>query len=343
MFPVRWRGRDLLLTGSSYDGTVALYDLGLPDNFEAAHDQQVIGVALTAPEDIVVSADAGGTIVARHINNGKLLAAPLVTGVEPTLAVEAWHVDDDVIAATGSGSIHVSDQKLRRWNLSNGSPYGEPIKAHRRFVPSLSRVPVAGNDVLVTVGPPLVQPVGHPSVIRLWRLSDGELLGEFSTNTRSMITGFAAGVTGGRPVGVVSTFSEPLTLVVLDDPKEPPHRIPQAGKDIVLDIADSYIVAVTSTREHTPGREIHVWDITGSRFGGFQGNTYVTAAVVREWPTAYIGWADGAVSLVDLAAGSDVCTQLQFPRRPTTLAAIRNGGLIVGFGSDLASVRPPIG
>ncbi|MFI0486553.1 WD40 repeat domain-containing protein [Actinomadura sp. 9N215] len=338
---VHWQGRDLLLTASSYDGVLALHDLGRPVDREPGHDQRISGIALTPAKDAVVSVDEGGTILARRASDGHPLAAPLNTGVEVTHAITAWQDQGDIIAATGSGSTDVSDKRLYRWNVTRGGRHGEPIEAHRRFVPWIQRAQVREEEVLVTTGGALPPRVGQPSVIRVWSTGDGALLGEASTDTRSMTSGFVTGIIDGHPVAVLSTYSQPMTLLALDDLSAPLRHIPQAEDDIVLDIINSHIIAAAATPEHNPSGEIHAWDAAGNRFGpGVQGTTGATAVAVKEWPEIYIGWEDGTVTLVDLTTG-ELRKARRFPRRPTALTVLGNGGLIVAFGSDLARVAIP--
>jgi len=79
----------------------------------------------------------------------------------------------------------------------------------------------------------------------------------------------------------------------------------------------------------------------------------IAAAAGRSWPAVYLARTDGTVSLTDLETGLDLCPAMQFPRRVTALAVIGGAGadaragadadigdLIVGFGSDLARIRP---
>jgi hypothetical protein len=81
----------------------------------------------------------------------------------------------------------------------------------------------------------------------------------------------------------------------------------------------------------------------GGRIGpDIRGTAEVTSAAVRSWLVAYLGRADGTVSLTDLGAGRDLCRPLLLPSRPTSMAVAAGGDLVVGFGSDIARVRPPV-
>ena len=111
---VRFQGRELLLTASTREGVVALWDLAKPVERQPGHEQGVCRVAIAAPGRIVVSADEGGTLLARDEADGRLLTAPLATGVEVTRAMAAWCDGDRIIAAQGAGSKHWSRPRDRR-------------------------------------------------------------------------------------------------------------------------------------------------------------------------------------------------------------------------------------
>ncbi|MEN3307879.1 MAG: hypothetical protein V7603_4081 [Micromonosporaceae bacterium] len=333
---VRWEDRDLLLTVSAYDGVVALWDVDVPVFRASLHDQRVSRVALVEPADVAVSVDEGGTIVARDGAGGQLTSAPLATGIESTCALAAWRDGRDVIAATGAGSNHVPDGNLRRWNVTTGEPYGPPIHAHTTYLHHLSRLPLHGAEVLVTFGP--------GGMLKIWRPVDGALLAETRTGVVSKVTGFATGAVDGRAFAVLSSYSQPMTLHALDDLTTAPTIIPEAGDDIVLDLDGPHILAAHFDGERTRANTVRVWTTSGSRIGpDIRTRTGVTSAAVRLWPTVYIGHADGTVSLTDVETGRDLCPPMLLPIRPNTLAVTGNGDLVVGFGSDVARVRPPIG
>jgi WD40 repeat protein len=332
---VRWQDRELLLTASAYDGVVALWDLDLPVVREPGHDQRVSRVALTEPAEVAVSVDEGGTIVARHGIGGQLLADPLATGIESTHALAAWRDGDSVIAATGAGSRYVTDGNLRRWNVTTGRPYGPRIPAHLTYLHWLSRVLLHGRQALVTFGP--------GGMLKIWRPADGALIAETPTGVRSKVTGFATGVIDGRPYAALSSYGQPMTLHPLDDLTAPPTIVPEAGDDIVLAIAGPQILAAHFDDERTRANTLRVWNASGDRLGpAVRTGAAVTSAAVRSWPAVYVGRADGTVSLTDVAEGRDLCAPLLLPARPSALAVMNNGDLVVAFGSDVARVRPPV-
>ncbi|WP_158581419.1 WD40 repeat domain-containing protein [Actinomadura spongiicola] len=329
---VRWQGRELLLTGSSYDGVVALWDLDRPVTRPLGHGQHVVSVSLAG--DAAVSVDAGGTIVARQAATGRLVSPPLETGIECTHVVTTWTDGRDVLAATGGGSRYVPDGHLRRWNLTTGDRYGTRIEADPTYLHCMARVRVKGQDVLVTLGP--------DRKIKLWRPADGALIAETMTGMSSHVTGFAIGHDEGRPVVAVSTSGRCVRIHALDDLAATPVIVPEAGDDVVFDIVSPYIVNGHRDHEYGNPRTVRVFTVSGDRFGAeLRGTADVTAVAVRTWPTAFIGRADGTVTLTDLETGRDLCPRLLLPSRPKTLNVTDEGDLIVAFGSDLARFRPP--
>jgi WD40 repeat protein len=333
--PVRWQDRDLLLTGSAHDGVVALWDLALPVARPPGHDQPVCRVVLADPANAVVSADEGGTIVARHGTDGRLVAPPLATGIESTRALAAWFDGHNVIAAQGAGSRYVSDGNLRQWNLTTGEQHRPLIYAHNTLLHWLSRITLPDGEALVTFGP--------GGMLKIWDIADGALLAETPTGVTSKVTGFATGVIEGKPFAVLSSYGQAMALYTLDDLAAPPIIVPEAGDDIVLDVVGQHVVAAHFEYERSRPDTVRVWHISGSRIGpDIRGSTPVTTAAVRTWPAVYIGRADGTVSLTDMETGRDLCSPVLLPTRPNTMT-VTSGDLVVGFGSDLARLRPPVG
>lgn len=325
---VRWQGRDLLLTASAREGVVALWDLTEPVDRQPGHDQQISQVVTADPAGIVVSADEGGTILARDGSDGRLLAGPLATGVQNTRAVAAWLDGDRIIAAQGAGSRRWGDGRLRRWDLTTGEPYGPPFEAHTAFAHWIRHVALTDGEALVTFGP-----VG---MLKLWRPHDGALIAEVQTPFPSLLTGLATAVVEGRPVAALSFKSQPLAVYTLDDLSAPPSVIPQAGDDVALCMTGPHIITVHASNV------LRVWRGDGDQIGAdIAGMAPITAAVARSWPAAYIGRADGTVALTDLETGEDLCPPMLLPTAPSTMAITAEGDLLVGFGSDVARLHPP--
>jgi hypothetical protein len=271
----------------------------------------------------------------RRGTDGDLTVGPLATGIESTRALAAWCEADKVIAAHGAGSNYVNDGMLRRWDLTEGEPYGPPIDAHLVCVDGVALVTLPGGEALVTFGP--------GERLRLWRPNDGALLAETLTNVRSKVTGFAAEVVEGRPYVVLTSLSQPMTVYALDDLTAQPITITKARNDVALAVVGPHVVAAHFDYERSRPNTVHVWHFSGRRIGpDILGETEVTAAAGQVWPAVFIGRADGTVSLIDVKSGRDLCPPMLLPTRPNTMTTTANGDLVVGFGSDVARVRPPI-
>lgn len=332
---VWWQDRELLLTGSAHHGVVALWDLEIPVVRPPGHAAPVSRVVLAEPTNTVLSADLGGTIVARDSTSGQPVTAPLATGIESTQALATWLDGRDVIAATGAGSWYVSDANLRQWNISTGEQHAPPIKAHYRHLHCMSRVRLPTGEALVTYGP--------GQMLKIWRLPDVALAAEVEIDVRSKVTGFATGVIDGRAWVAISSYTQPMMLYALDDLTAPPIVIPEAGSDRVLDLVGPHVVAARFNYEREMPKTLRVWDLSGRRVGpDIRSTAEITSAAGRAWPAVYVGRADGTVSLTDVETGRDLCHPMLLPDRPHDLTVTGDGGLLVAFGSDVARVHPPI-
>ncbi|MFG1603990.1 WD40 repeat domain-containing protein [Actinoplanes sp. NPDC049265] len=320
---VRWAGREVLLTASAYDGVVALWDLDRPVERGPGHEQRISALALIDRGDVVVSVDEGGTILAR--SGDRMLTPPRATGVNFTGVLAAWTDAGQIRAVTGAGTAHrVSDGKLRRWNVTTGEQDGPAVQAHVKLVYGV----LPFGDALVTFGP--------GQMLKLWRRSDGVLVGQVRTEVRSKVTGFVTGVIGGRAYAALSSYTQPLTLIDLDDLVAPPIELPPAGDDVVVHALAGERVIVST------GRLLRAWTLAGELFGPVvPGPADLTGVVERSWPQMYVARADRTVTLLDLETGRPVAPPITLPRRPGPMAVTGDGDLVVGFGSDVARVTPP--
>jgi hypothetical protein len=332
----RWEGRDLLLTGSEDDGVIGLWDLGVPVERAPGHGQRIVAVTRAEPAGVVVSADPGGTLVARHESDGRLVREPLATGVDSIQCVAAWADGGAIRAAIGAGAAEARDPQLRRFDLTTGERLGPDLDLGSRFVRHLLRADLDGTAVLVTLtqGP----------LLRVLRAADGLLLGETKIEARSGVSGFAVGSAAGRPAVVLSTWYHPMSVFTLDDLTAAPITIPGAGDDAVLAVDGPHIVA----RRHDegegvrPGHIVRVWDTAGHPVTpGIRRPAPVTHAAVRAWPTAYLAHADRTVTLTDLVTGQDAGEPLRLPLAPSRLAVTADGDLLAGAGSDVLRYHPP--
>jgi WD40 repeat protein len=328
----RWQGRQYLLTGSNEDCVVALWDLGIAATPTAGHNEQVTQIALAGSPQTVISADRGGTIVARDSANGDLVSAPMPTGIETVNALAAWTEGAEVIVAVGAGSEHVPDHRIRRWNATTGRRLEQTIQADRPSVRQLAFMRLA-DEVLVTFG--------TKARLRILRAIDGSPTAEIQTGMYTRVSGFAAGLVQGRPAVAISAYREQATVYFLDDLTPASIVIAQAGADFVVDLVDTHVVTGSPDAQEN-WRVVRAWDLSGEPVGpDIQRDAAITAVAMSEWPKAFIATADNLVSLTNLETGIEVCQAMRLPRTAHAFAVTAGGDLIVGFGSDVARVRPP--
>jgi WD40 repeat protein len=334
---VRWRGRDLLLSRSDEDGFIALWDLARPVDPPAGHDQRISRITRAASADVVVSVDAGGTLVARDTADGRLLHSPTVTGAQNTRALAAWVADGEVIAATGAGSHDFRDPYLRRLNVTTGETFAPTQDLRTRFVHHLAASETDDGAVLVATVP--------PGRLETWSARDGRLLGATRRAAKSGMSGFGTGSREGRPVVVVSTWYDPMAVYTVDDLGADPILIVDAGNDGILTVSGPYIVTRHFDDPGSHSRAAHVvrvFDTAGRMISaGVRRPASVTLAAVRSWPQAYLAHDDGTISLTDLLSGQDLGPRFTPPGAPISLATTADGDLLVGYGSDVARVSPP--
>lgn len=330
---VRWRERDLLLTGSAGDGVVALWDVNVPVDPCPGHDDRVGQVTVVDRAHVVVSVDERGTICHRSVDNGALESPPLKTGVENVHALVAWQDGNDTIAATGAGSRRFPDDELRRWNLTKGHQFSAAIRTNEGLVQWISQLWLGSRRVLASVG------IG--ASLKIWDASDGQWLGQRNT-PREFTTGFATGLLDGRPIGVLSARRNPIHVIALDEELLVPLAAFEADGDVVIAFDGTRVITGHFDEFPKGWRTVRAWDLSGEPLGpGIRSESAVTAVALALWPHVYIARVDGTVSLSNLETGQDVCPRMMLPRTPKALAVTSSSGVIVGFGADLAHIHPP--
>ncbi|MFK0195837.1 hypothetical protein [Kitasatospora sp. NPDC090308] len=330
---VRRQGRDLLLTSSEQDGVVALWDPSVPADSKPGHRQRLVAVTVAGPDGVVVSADEGGTLVARRAADGSLLAPPLATDVVGTGALASWTEDGRPHAATGAGSPHAPDLLLRRWDLASGSSVGTPIRTDSATVRWIAHRRLRVGNALVVHG------YGD---IALLGTADGAPLATISVDTRTNTTGFAVGTLDGRAIAALSSYDEPARLFDLDDPSSGSEILPGTEGHPVLAILDGRLVTVRSEDAADGATALRAWDRAGRPAGPeIDGRAAVTAVAGHGWPQLYVARTDHTLTVVDLSTGEPSTRPLLLPGPATCLAATSDG-VLVGFGQDLALVCPPV-
>ncbi len=328
---VRRDDRDWLLTGSAAEGVVSLWDLQVPVERPAGHEESIREIVTTSDRSTVISADEGGTICLHRVSDGHSVRSPLRTGIEGINALETWTDGGDIVLAAGAGSPRFPDTVLHRWNLTTGSRHGHDVKADGAFVSSVLRTRVHDTEAVITVG---AEPV-----LKVWRTTDLAPLSRLRIQPARK-TGLATGVLEGRPVAAVSAHRQPIHVVALDDVLLTPIAILDAEGDFVIALEGTRLI----TGHHDDDgawRTVRAWALTGERLGaGVRATSPVTGAAVAGWPYVYLAREDRTVSLSNLETGRDLCPPMPLPRIPKALAVIGEG-VVVGFGGDLTLILPP--
>ncbi|MFI1992875.1 hypothetical protein [Actinoplanes sp. NPDC020271] len=306
---------DRLLTSSAEDHCVAVWDLSRPAPGEPGHDERIVALALAGP-GVVVSADSAGTLLARDTADGRLLHPPARTGVPHTHTVAAWTDGPSIVAATGAGTPDHRDPLVRLLDLATGEPYRPPIDTGQRVV---CRLAVTGPELITEYG-----------WLRKWLIRDGSLRDAWIPPPGPAATGFGVGTRDGRDVVVTCVPGLRFEVHDVGDLSAGPVVVPAGPDDVMLAVSGPHIV--------TRGR---VLDTAGRTIAaGVRRLADATLAAVRVWPQAYLAHEDGSISLTDLLTGADLAPPVTLPSRPISLVTAADGDLLVGYGSDVARLRP---
>ncbi|GJF31832.1 hypothetical protein KNE206_45320 [Kitasatospora sp. NE20-6] len=331
---VRREGCDLLLTSSEQDGVVALWDPAVPVDRKPGHRQRLAGVTVTEPDGVVVSVDEGGTLVARRAADGTLLTVPLATEVVVTRSLAAWTDNGRPHAATGSGSRHDPDPHLYRWDLAAGGPSGAPDRTDSDIVRWAVHRRLRTGDALVVHGYGDITFLNPP---------DGAVLAAIPVDTETGTTGFVVSTVDGHVTAALSSYDEPARLFDLDDPSPTSEIVPGTEDHPLLALLDGRLVTVHSEYTAEGATVLRTWDRTGRPAGPeLDGPAAVTAVAGIRWPELYVARADRTLTLIDLSTGRPSARPLLLPGAAVCLAATADGGVVVGFGQDVALVRPPV-
>ncbi|SNY61854.1 hypothetical protein [Paractinoplanes atraurantiacus] len=116
-------------------------------------DDRIVRLGL-AGSGVVVSAGRGGSLEARRVGDGSLIAPPTFTGIPDIahiVALVAWSDGTGVRAATGAGSLHKSHRWLQRWDLVAGKEIRPAIDMNRPQVKDIDLAMLRGEQVLVVI------------------------------------------------------------------------------------------------------------------------------------------------------------------------------------------------
>ncbi|WP_157411580.1 WD40 repeat domain-containing protein [Actinoplanes rectilineatus] len=328
---LRYDGQDWLVTGSAEDGMLGLWNPKVPDRQLAGNEAKVVLLDATVP-GVVVCADDGGTLMVRRSESGVLAGQVTHTGIPGFKSLVVWEDEQNVMAGTGAGSTKASHRWLQRWNLTSGTEMTPSIELSVPQIKDLAIAVVRGERVLVTADRGLLQ---------VWRAIDGALLDEVRKygGTFRLLTR----VVDGDPVAVISAVGRPPEIFRLDDLKVPPESIDRLDGYFV-EAMDGDHFLVGNFADRAGGRRT-MWasGLTGEPVGPDLIGPPVVSLAIVSWPAAYIARDDGTVSLVDVESGDQLCSPLQLPESPSSIAVTEDGDLLAAVGNNVIRTRPPHG
>ncbi|MFJ8743265.1 AAA family ATPase [Embleya sp. NPDC127516] len=250
------------------------------------------------------------------------------------VAVACSVVGGRPVAVTGS-----NDRTVRVWDLTTGTPLGEPVIGHTGAVVAIACTVLGGRPVAVTGS--------KDATMRVWDLTTGAPVGEplLAGHTGGVVA-IACTVVAGRPV--VVTGSNDTTVRVWDPTTGTPLGEPLTGHiSTVVAIACTAInarpVAVTGSHDAT----VRVWDLTtGTALGEpLTGHTdwvrAVACTLVDGRPVAVTGSDDRTVRIWDLTTGTSLGEPLTGHTGAvrTVACTVIDGRPVAVTGSDDDTVR----
>ncbi|MGW6913895.1 WD40 repeat domain-containing protein [Kitasatospora sp. NPDC054939] len=261
--------------------------------------------------------------------------------------------DGRALAVTGA-----QDGGVVLWDLATGKPVGEPLRGHEGRVLAVASAVVGGRTVAVTGG--------EDGWVRVWDLAAGKDLGALGAPVRGHfmeVWALAVAVVDDR-LTVVSgdqdgsarswDVGNPFTgggadVLGTPDPVDvrPEHTsydwsmlpLTEDGAVVATLAVDGRALVVIADDDGTVRlRELGVQSVP---LHGQSGRICATTSLTAGGRTLLVtGSTDGTVRLWDVADGSQVGPPLVFPFAIGALGAAPEGGLLVGFGSELALLSP---
>ncbi|MGX1887831.1 caspase family protein [Streptomyces sp. NPDC055287] len=192
------------------------------------------------------------------------------------------------------------DGTVRRWDLADGVPMGEPLTGHRGAVRAVATGTIEGQAVVVSAG--------QDGTLRRWDLVDGMHLGEPMTGHQGPARTVAVVAANGR--SIIVSGGEDGTVRRWDLTDGASAGEPMTGHDgpvhsVAARSVDGRIMVVSGGEDGTVRR----WDLTegtsvGEPMTGHQGTVRAVAiALSAGRPTIVSGGYDWSIRRWDLAEG----------------------------------------
>ncbi|MGH3934055.1 MAG: hypothetical protein ACRDS1_03575 [Pseudonocardiaceae bacterium] len=254
------------------------------------------------------------------------LRATLTGHTSDVLAVACTQLDGRPVAVTGSW-----DATVRIWDLTTGTPIGDPLTGHTSGVDAVACTQLDGRPIAVTSG---VDSTG-----RVWDLTTGTPIGDPRTGHNDAEAAVACTQLDGRPVAVAGSWS--ATVRMWDLTAGIPIGDPLAGdtkrvEAVACTQLDGRPVAVTGSRDAT----VRIWDLTtgtpiGDPLSDHTGTVMAVACVMLDGrPVAVTGSGDGTVRVWDLKTRRQI-DRIEMPGGVRALAVTAGGEIVAAFGWDI--------
>ncbi|MFJ7592360.1 WD40 repeat domain-containing protein [Streptomyces sp. NPDC097617] len=335
-------GRPVAVTAGA-DHTLRTWDLthvhgdGPPRTGHTA-TVRAIATAVLAGSPVAVTAGADQALRVWDLATGQQVTAP-VTGLEGQVTAMATAVVDGrplVVTAGPGDTLHLLDP-------TGGGHPGEPLASHHGRVLALATATLAGRPVLVTAG--------SDRTAAVWDLATGRPVGEPLTGHAGRVTAVATGESAGRPVAVTGSWDKTVRVWDLGTGRqigEPLTGHTDWVTSVAIVLVDGRPAAVSRSRDKT----VCLWDLETMRQIGAavetghtdpNGPMAVTGGGAAGGPPVVAIGQGQAVRCWNLVTGREAGNEYVLPLAVGALAAAPGGRLVVGFGPEVAVLRPTAG
>ncbi|WP_130295385.1 WD40 repeat domain-containing protein [Pseudonocardia sediminis] len=341
--------RPIAITGSS-DNTVRVWDLdtgtpiGEPLTGHTGWVRAVAALVLPDRRPIAITGSEDGTTRVWDLtSSGSSSEAPrrddkaTPRTIELLVAAVAALVlpDGRPIAITGS-----ADATVRVWDLTTGTPIGEPLTGHTDWVNAVAALVLPDRRPIAITG-------SWDNTVRVWDLDTGTPIGEPLTGHTGHVAAVAALVLPDRrPIAI--TGSADATVRVWDLTTGTPIGEPLTGHTgtvsavAALVLPDGRPIAITGSSDNT----VRVWDLdTGTPIGEpLTGHTRPVEAVAAlvlpdRRPIAITGSRDNTVRVWDLTTGTPIGEPLTGHTGPVLAVVLPDGRPVGVTGGWDGTVR----
>ncbi|MFB7550393.1 WD40 repeat domain-containing protein [Streptomyces sp. NPDC056154] len=325
-------GQPVAVTASA-DHTVRVWGLGergVRRRTEIrGHKDVVLAAAMTTIQGrpAVVTAGADKTLRTWDLATG----IPYGGGIAAEVSLLATaELDGRTVAVTAA-----PDATLHRWDLGTGEELGQAVAGPVGRVLALATARVDGRAVALTGS--------SDGTAQLWDLATGQHLGRRLTGHTRRLTALATATVDGRALAVTGSWDKTVRLWDLATGQQLGEPL-TGHADWVTSVTTTTLngqpIAVTAGRDGT----IRTWSLPDGR--QYAEPLPCPAGPVRGLATAVLGTGTHlittsgteTVSVRDLATGGELVPPLRCPVPVQAALAAPDGGLVVCFGPEIATL-----